>query len=147
MSPFASTPSSVPKTPVMKQPGAPRLAGRSFTPPLPKPTRPHSATLEAHRRRNPSARGNPGRSDPPDFVVFAFTVSLQDEDRDLPCGQRLQFDVVRVSLGSPLPPFFSLGPMNLAGCQLENFVAVLHRDLRVGPEVVDPGGVLRAPAE
>src|SRR5271163_2116969 len=81
----------------------------------------------------------------PDLVVFAFTVSLQDEDGDLPRRQRLQFDVVGISFGSPLPPLFSLGPMNLAGRQLEHLVAVLHRDLRVGTEVVDPGGVLRLP--
>jgi DNA-binding transcriptional MerR regulator len=37
MGPFASTSSSAPKTPATKQRGAPRLAGRSFTPPPPNP--------------------------------------------------------------------------------------------------------------
>src|ERR1700744_6728606 len=73
--------------------------------------------------------------------------SLQHEDRDLPCCQRLQLGVVGISFSSPLPPLFSLGPINLACRQLEHLVAVLHRDLRVGPKVVDPGGVLGAPSD
>jgi hypothetical protein len=68
-----------------------------------------------------------------DFGAFAFSVSLQNEDGDLPCRQRLQFDVVGISFSCPLPPLFSLSSINLAGRQLEHIVTVLHRDLRVDP--------------
>src|ERR1700678_3155338 len=119
---------------------------------LPFPDRRRRAT--AHRlRRDVTDPGGGLRADPPAvtrgisgtresrqtilatgqrralYCGLAFALSLQHEDGDLPRRQRLQFDVGGISIGSPVPPLFSLSAIKLAGRQLEHLVAVLDGDL------------------
>src|SRR6476659_9184964 len=82
MSPFASTSSSAPTTPATKRPGAPKLAGQSFTPPPPKlahaPSPLHRRLLIPYTRCHAGLAATSEKPTKSDFAPLTLRRRAQD---------------------------------------------------------------------